>query len=143
MKTAEQMVAAYQRAMASPQTQQAYKDGINGFNGNPMALAATPEAEARFLDRVTRSVTSGRRSAALLAASPTDWKNNAVTVGAPALATGARKAGPKQLRFYQKAIPVYQQMKSAAAALPKGGLVNAQARANAALAVLMNAFGTA
>ena len=144
MKTAEQMVAAYQAAMASPQTQTNYKNGINGYNGNPMALAATPESQALYSQNTQAAVTSGRMAAALNAASPQEWKQNATTVGAMNLASGARKAGPKQLRFYQKAIPIYAQMKSAAASLPKGGgLAGAQARANAALAVLMQGFSKA
>lgn len=142
-KTPEQSVANYQSAMANPTTQGNYKKGIQAFNGNPMALAASPEAMQRYQDGITRSIASGKRVNSLMAASPTDWKNNAVTVGAPNLASGARKAAPKQLRFYQKAAPIWDRMKQASMAVGGSGLAAAQAKSAAALAELMQGFGKA
>lgn len=143
MKTAQQAVANWLAAMGSQQTKTNYVNGINGFNGNPMAMAATPEAMTAYVDGVQRSVDSGRRAAALNAASVSDWKNNATTVGASRLASGAQKAQAKYAKNIAPYANVWPQMRAAARALPKGGLANAQARAAAALQVLMTAAGTA
>lgn len=143
MKSAQQAVANWLKAMASPQTQQAYKDGINNTTVNPMAQAATPQAMDAYLNGVQQSVTSGRRAAALNAADPNMWKQNAVNVGASRLASGAQKSQGKYNNKISKYAAVWPQMRAAAQALPKGGLANAQARANAALAVIMQAAGTA
>lgn len=143
MKTAQQAVSNWVAAMGSPTTSQKYKDGINGFNGNPMALAATPEAMDAYLNGVQRSITSGKRAKSLNDASPATWKNNAINVGAARLASGATKS---QQKYAQKIAPyaaVWPQMRAAARALPKGGFANAAARAAAALQVLMQAAGTA
>lgn len=142
-KTAAQAVANWLSAMGSPTTRQKYIDGINGFNGNPMALAAAPDAMQAYIDGVTRSVTSGKRANALNNASVTDWKNNATSVGAQRLASGAQKSQAKYAKGIAPYANVWPQMRAAARALPKGGLVNATARAAAALQVIMQAAGTA
>lgn len=129
--------------MGSPQTAQKYKDGINGFNGNPMALAATPEAMQAYLDGVQRSIASGKRANSLNQASAATWKNNAINVGAARLASGATKSQAKYAAKIAPYAAVWPQMRAAARALPKGGLANATARAAAALQVLMTAAGTA
>ena len=143
MKTLQQAVDRWQKAMSSPQTAQNYKDGINATTVNPMAAASTPEAMQAYLDGVQRSITSGKRANSLAQADVATWKNNAITVGASRLASGATKT----IQKYQKKIApyaaVWPQMRAAARALPKGGLANAQARAAAALAVIMQAAGTA
>lgn len=143
MKTAQQAVANWLKAMSSPTTQQAYKDGINATTVNPMAAAATPQAMDAYLNGVQNSVTSGRRAAALQAADPNVWKQNAVTVGATRLQSGAQKSQNKYANKIAKYAAVWPQMRAASAALPSGGLANAQAKQNAALAVLMQAAGTA
>lgn len=143
MKTAQQAQAAWLAAMGAASTKQKYVDGINGFTGNPMALAATQEAMQAYVDGVQRSVDSGRRAAALNGASVADWKNNATTIGAQRLASGAQKAQAKYLKNIAPYAAVWPQMRAAARALPKGGLANAQARAAAALQVIMQAAGTA
>lgn len=143
MKTAQQAVGNWQSAMASPQTSQKYKDGINSTNVNPMALAASPEAMQNYLNGVQRSVDSGKRVRALNAASVADWKNNAIQYGATNLANGAKKAQAKYQRNIAPYAAVWPQMRQAAQALPKGGLANATARVQAALGVIMGVAGTA
>src|SRR5690348_14084518 len=133
MKTAQQATANWLTAMGAATTRQRYIDGINGFTGNPMAMAATPEAMAAYVDGVQRSVDSGRRAAALNAASVADWKNNATNVGAQRLASGAQKAQAKYSKNIAPYANVWPQMRAAARAIPKGGLSNAAARSAAAL----------
>ena len=143
MKTAAQAVANWLAAMGSAQTRTNYVNGIQAYQGNPMAQAATQEALQAYADGCANSVTSGRRAAALNASSPADWKTNAVNVGATRLASGAQKSQGKYTRKIAPYAAVWPQMRAAARALPKGGLANAQARAAAALQVIMQAAGTA
>lgn len=143
VKTAQQAADAWGAAMASPQTATNYKNGIAGYTGNPMAAAAAPDAQQRYVQNTAAAVASGRMASKLMAADPNAWRNNATTVGAQRLASGATKGKSKAMAAFTKLSPVWSQMQSAANSLPKGGLANAQARANAALAVLMQATGKA
>ncbi len=143
VKTAAQAQAKWVAAMQSPTTQQNYINGINAVSVNPMQLAATPEAEARYIAGIQRAVNNGKRAKKLNAADVGMWKQNATSVGAQNLRSGATKGAPK----YGKGIAAYEtvwsQMRAAARSLPKGGAANAKARANAAIDVIMQAAGTA
>lgn len=136
-----QMLKDWQSGMASAGPK--YAAGINRTTVNPMALAAQPDAMQRYQDGCTRSVTSGKRAASLNAADVNTWKQNAVKYGASNLAQGAQKAAAKTGAAFQKLAPVLSQASAAAQALPKGGLGNAMARVNAALSVIMGAYGSA
>lgn len=142
-KTAQQAADAWAAAMANPQTAANYKAGINGFTGNPMALAAAPDAQQRYVMNTAAAVASGRMAQKLQAADPNAWKVNATTVGAQRLAGGAQKGKAKAQSAFNRLAPLWAQMQSTVASMPKGGLANAQARANAALAVLMQGTGKA
>lgn len=120
-----------------------YRKGIARVTENPMQKAATPEAMDRYISGVQRSVSNGKRAAKLNAVPMSRWQNNATTVGATRLADGAQKAMDKVTANAQKWAPIWQQISDSVAAMPKGGLANAQARANAAIAMAMNAAGTA
>ena len=141
VKTADQMVTNWKNAMASPATQAAYTAGINATTSNPMALAAA--AADRYAAGTQAAVSSGKFQAKLNAVSVSTWKQNSATKGAPRLATGAAAATPKFQAFAAKYQPVYAAIQSAVATMPKGGLANAQARANTAIQMLMQAAGTA
>jgi len=141
MKSAAQMSANWTKGMQNPTTVQKYKDGINGFQGNPMALAAAPDAEARYLANVQASVSSGKRQQKLNSVPAQRWKDNAVNVGANALATGAVKAKPKVDDHFQRWAPVYNQMSDVVKSMPKGGMANAMARVQAAIGIAMQAAG--
>ena len=142
-KSADQIVSNWTAAMASPQTAKRYTDGVNAFNGNPMALAATPEAEARYIQGINDAVQSGRRAAALNAASPAQWKANCVNVGAQRLQSGAQKGKANYATAMQKWASVYANISSTVSSMPKGGLANAQARSATAIQMLMAAAGKA
>lgn len=134
--------AAYQRGMAGAGT--AYTEGINSVTESPMQKAATPEAMQAYQDGVMRSIQSGKRVAALQAAPLATWKQNATTVGAQRLASGAQKAQSKVQAHFQKWAPIYSQASQAAAAVqgPKSQ-ATAMAKVAAALQVMMQAAGTA
>lgn len=142
-KTAAQMAQNWTNAMANPSTSNNYKAGIQGTTVNPMAAAASPEAQALYAQNTAAAVSSGRMAAALNAVSMSTWQNNAINVGAARLSTGAQKASSKMQSFFNKWAPIYAQASAAAKALPKGGMANAMARVQAAISVMMNAAGTA
>lgn len=143
MKTAQQASANWTGAMGSAQTKQKYIDGINGYSGNPMADAATPQAMQAYADGVQRSIDNGKRLKSLQNASPTLWKSNATSIGASNLQSGAKKGAPKYQTNIAPYAAVWPQMRAAARALPKGGLQNATNRVNAALSIIMGVAGTA
>lgn len=140
VKSLDQYIKNYQAGMNG--AQQAYKDGISRYNGNPMAAAATPDAMARYQAGVNDSVSSGRRAAALNNADPAAWKSNAMTFGAPALATGAKKAEAKQRKKMSSAPALWQAQRDTVAAMPQGHDVgSATARVSAAMQLAKAHFG--
>lgn len=139
--TAQSAAASWAAAMKSATTKANYVAGINATTVNPMALAATPEATQRYLDGIERAISTGKRAKSLNSASVATWKTNATTIGAGNLTTGATKAQGKYQSNIAPYAAVYPQMKAAAAALPSGGIAASQAKAAAALAVLMQAAG--
>lgn len=140
-KTAAQMASAWTTAMGSANTQQKYKDGINGTTVNPMQLAAAPDAQARYAANTAEAAASGRMAAKLMSVPVQLWKDNATGVGAQRFASGAQKAASKVQRHFQQWAPIYQQASDAAKSLPKGGVSNALARVQAAITVMMQAAG--
>lgn len=105
---------------------QAYTQGVQGFNGNPMAMAAA--ASDRYLAGVQNAVSSGKWQASLSGKSADYWKTAAVQKGAPRLASGANQAKPKFVSFMTKFLPVVQSAAAQVRAMPKGGLQNGIAR---------------
>jgi hypothetical protein len=140
VKPADQINKNWVAAMQSATTQNKYKDSINRVTVNPMAIAASDASEQKYLAKVQASVTSGKRGASLMAADPGMWKQNAMTIGAAALGTGAVKKSAKQLKRMQAWQPVYQQASNAAAAVPDDGNTNV-GKWQAAVAVLKAAKG--
>lgn len=140
VKSLDQYIKNYQTGMNG--AQQAYKDGIARYNGNPMAAAAAPDAMARYQQGVMDSISSGRRAQALNNADAAAWKANATTFGAPALATGAKKAEAKQRRKMGSAPSLWQAQRDAVAQMPQGHDVgSASARVAAAMTLAKQHFG--
>jgi len=142
-KTAAQAAQKWMSAMQNPQTAQNYVNGINATTVNPMQLAASSEAMDNYQRGVARAIANGKRVRKLNAADVGMWKQNATSVGAQNLKSGAQKGAPKYTKGVQPYESVWAQMRQAARSLPKGGLQNATNRVNAALAVMMQAAGTA
>lgn len=138
MKTTDP-AAKWLASMQSPTTTQNYVNGINGYQGNPMAAAA--EAIPQYLAGVQDAVNSGRMQQKLLAVPVSSWKANATGIGAQRLAQGAQKASAKVQAHFQRWGPIYQQASQAANALPKGGKANAMARVSAVYDILKQAAG--
>lgn len=111
---------------------QSYKDGVNAVTTSPTATAA--QRLDNYLAGVNAAVSSGRMAAALNGVSLQTWQAAAVNKGAPRIPLGVQAAAPKFQAFMDKWLPYEQALKARIAAMPKGGLAEAQARANAAIA---------
>lgn len=139
MLTAETSVQRYLDGMNSPQAKKKYIEGIDSVTESPMQKAA--DADQLYLQRVSESVSSGRRRQALLAVPMQRWKDNAKGTGSERLASGARKASDKVRAHFQKWTPIYQQMKSEIAAMPKGTIEDSMARVRRAIEIAKQAAG--
>lgn len=131
--------ARWLAGMTAPQTTQNYKDGVNATTKNPMALAA--QNVNGYLAGVQEAVNSGRFVAALNNTPVSVWKNACVNVGASRISAGAQAAASKVQAFFQKWTPIFANISSTIAAMPKGGLANAMARQQATYAMLKQAAG--
>jgi hypothetical protein len=143
MLTVESMLKNWQDAMASPKTRDKYVAGTANPKQNPMQAAAAPDAMQRYRDGVDRSITSGKRANALNSTPLSSYVQGCATKGAQALATAGQRKIDNARKGFTRALPMLQAAQAAVQGMPKGGLANAQARSNAALAALMNAAGTA
>jgi len=83
---------------------------------------------------VNAAVSSGKMAAALNAVSLQSWQQASINKGAPRIALGVQAAAPKFQAFMDKWLPYEQALQARIAAMPKGGLAESQARANAAIA---------
>jgi hypothetical protein len=137
----EQALQRYLTNGQSAAARQKYIDNINGFQGNPMQLAA--DQEQLYLQRIQEAVSSGKRRAALLAVNPQTWKQMAATKGAARLGPGMQAAQDKMRAALTKWAPIYDQVHNEVSQMPKGGLAESQARASRAIEILMRAAGRA
>lgn len=135
----EASVKNYLDAMANPQSKQKYKDSIDRVTENPMAKAA--DADELYLRRVQESVATGKRRRKLLETPMQLWKDNAKSVGADRLSSGAQKAAAKMRNHFSKWNPVYQQASDAVKTMPKGTREDAKARVNKVIDIMMDAAG--
>jgi hypothetical protein len=74
-----------------------YIAGIQNTDVHPGEKAA--EAAERMVAELQRQLASGELQAKMRGYSMETWKQNAVTIGAPRLASGAQKGKPKFERF--------------------------------------------
>lgn len=139
--TAAQAAAKWKARMTDTTTRQGYIDGINAFQGNPMALAAAPDAQAKYKANTAAAVDNGRMAKKLMAADPGSWKQNATTIGANNLSSGATKGAPKAQKAYAILSPIWAQQRSAVAGMPKGGRSNAINRFQTALDIMLQGVG--
>lgn len=90
-KTAAQVAAKWSQNLAN--SQQSIKDGVNGVQTSPTALAAAnPQG---YLQGVQNAVANGTWAAGLNRVSLQDWKNAMLNKGLGRVATGAAQAQPK------------------------------------------------
>lgn len=133
--------AKWLAAMQSPATTQAYTAGVQAVTQSPMAAAATPQSEQLYVQNTAASVASGKRAAGLNSVTLQQWQALASGKGAQRLSGGATAAAPKVQAFFQKFGPVFANIKSTVAAMPKGGMTNALARVQTSITMLQQAAG--
>lgn len=110
---------------------QAYADGIRAVTESPTQKAAA--AADRYAAGVQRAVSSGRFQGGLLRVSLQDWQRNAIEKGQNRLATGVNAAKGKMSQFLAEFLPHLAQLDSVLASMPRGGLEENIARANAVM----------
>lgn len=125
-KSAQEIVQAWQQAMASPQTQQRWVQGIQRTTVNP-AQAAAQRLDA-YAAACQAAVSSGRMAQALQQVTLQQWQQACVAMAAR-LASGAQKGLTRYQRAMQSWAPIYAQVSQEVRAMPKGGLSNGIARA--------------
>lgn len=137
MRSAAEAVAAYVSGMSG--ASERYKSGVQAVQTSPTAQAAA--ALPRYLQGVNEAVSSGRMAAALNNVSLEQWKSAAINKGAARLASGASAAKEKMAAHFNKWMPIYANIKSTIAQMPKGGTANALARVQATIMMLKQAAG--
>lgn len=129
--------------MNSAATSQKYKAGVQAQTVSPGQLAATPEAQQRYLTGVQNAVASGRHATALNAFTLQYWQQQCNQKGAQRLGSGATASLPKMQQHFTKWGPIYQNISSQVQAMPKGGVANAVARVQFVIQSLMQAANKA
>lgn len=104
-------------------------DGINRVTESPMQKSAA--AEDKWFQNIQKAHTSGKRKRALLNVSLETWKNQAATVGAPRIASGASAAEGKVAKFYDKLFPFQETLQNKIKGMPDISLSDSVARATA------------
>lgn len=135
VKTPQQALDNYVRGMQGGA--KAYTDGINGYSGNPMALAASDKALADYAAACQRSVTTGHRSRRLLATNPAIWKANATGQGAANFVGSVNKSKTKLLAVYQGLQQVWQAQNQLKTSMPGADRGTGKARMNAAFDLMV------
>jgi len=133
VKSAQKSLERYLSSMQSSDTAERYKEGINGVTESPMAKAAA--AKGKYLSGVQAAVSSGRYEAALNAVPLSTYKSNAIAK-ADRLASGAMAASSKQAAYFQRAAPVWQQIRDTVSGMPKGTKAAAMDRVSRTLDLL-------
>ena len=120
VKTAQQANANWKAAMASPTTSAKYTQGVNAVTESPNAKAASPEAQAKYLRKVTDAVQSGRMAQKNSAVGVQKWKD-AASKGAARLSTGATNGAQNHMDAATRMQPGWQAARDAANAIPNDG----------------------
>lgn len=105
---------------------QAYKDGINGTEGNPMEMAVAKKDTLKT--RFNQSIDDGTWERSLAGRPKSDWSGPALAVGAARLADGASKGQPKMQAYLTKAAPVIEQIRATVRAMPNATDADRRAR---------------
>lgn len=127
--------------MSSQATQTKIKTSVQTTSKNPMALAASADALARYASACQDSVTSGRRAAALNAVPVSKWKDGIILKGLSRLSSGAQAALSTVQATVAKFAPVWSQITTAVATMPKGTKQQALDRVAASMDALKAAAG--
>lgn len=125
MLTSQAVAQKWQRNTSA--AAESLKAGVMAVTTAPTARAA--QAVDRYLAGVNAAVASGRMQQALQAVSLQDWQQAMITKGQPRIASGVAAAIGKVQTFMDRWLPYEQALSDRVAAMPKGTLADAQARA--------------
>lgn len=104
-----------------------YKEGVAGFQGNPMALAAANKQG--WLNGIQEAFNSGKWERGLLRQPAQYWRDQAMNVGAARLGTGAQAAKPKVQAFLASFLPFLQSVTDRVRSMPASTFEERKARA--------------
>lgn len=104
-----------------------YRDGVNGFQGNPMELAAANKQG--WLNGIQEAAANGKWERGLRRNPASYWKEQCSNIGAQRLATGATKGKPKWQAFATQFFPFLQQVTDRVRAMPASTYEERKARA--------------
>lgn len=135
MLTAQQIADKW--AARAGGAQQAYKDGIQSTNVNPMALAVAQQAT--MVSKWNEAINSGRWANRLQSVSPETWKQAAITKGAANYTNGITAGKSKMASAMQYYGPIYAQIKEAVRQIPRDGAGGSMARVQMAMTMLQQA----
>jgi hypothetical protein len=107
------------------------REGIQRVKESPTAAAA--RSQDKYLAGVRDAVEDGRWRRGLLKVSTADWQQAMEQKGLPRISNGAQAAQSKMESFMTEWLPYQESLKSKIAAMPKGNLEDAKARAIAAI----------
>jgi len=117
----------WKRRLDSAQTD--ITNGVNRVTTAPGQQAAA--ASQRMLQGVTDAVTSGVWGRRVASVSLQDWQNAMIKKGIPRMATGTAQAQATKASKIDTLLSAVDTAAAAARALPKGGIEQSKARANA------------
>lgn len=108
------------------------REGIQSVTTSPTEAAIA--AKDRYINGVQQAVADGRYERGLRAVTLQQWQEAFLTKGIQRISSGAQAAKPAVTKFMETWLPLQQQLSQRVAAMPKGTLSDAQARANFAIA---------
>jgi hypothetical protein len=123
--TAQQVSAKWQRNTSA--ATESYKQGVMSVTEAPSEVAI--RNKQRYLDGVMRAYNEGRYEAGLRNITLQSWQQSAITKGVPRISVGVTTAAPKVTAFMERWIPYEQELSRRVKAMPKGSIVDSQARA--------------
>ena len=103
--------------------------GIQRVTESPTAAAAA--AQAKMLERLTNSVTSGKWAGRLRAVTTEQWKNAALTKGVPRIASGIDGASDKVKAMAAKLLPFENNLLNEVQRMPDATIEDSISRATA------------
>jgi hypothetical protein len=128
-RDASSVLSKWQRNLSA--ASESYKQGIQGTNVNPMAVAAS--RLDLYRQKTAEAVDSGRMAQRLNATPVEYWRSQALSIGAANLARGAQKGAQKMGAFINRAVPFWDQLSKQIQGMPKGSREAAIARQQAAM----------
>lgn len=143
VKNASQANQNWVTAMQAPTTSAKYTQGVDAVQQAPNALAATPEAMAKYTANTQAAVASGRMASANQAVTVDKWRS-AAKQGAARLSSGAANARAAHMAAAQKMQAGWQAARDGANAIPDDGTeASALAKVAAAIRAMKQAAGKA